>query len=83
MFFEKSTQEEAASNLVAVFQAATDRSSELCAADRAAGGGVIMTFKVAKAFGRSGLTTRQTVSWFKYDDVHICDLLDSYPKGLS
>ena len=47
---------------MATFRAAADRSPELSAVVRAAGGGVIMPFRVAKAFGRYGLTKRQTVS---------------------
>ena len=73
---------EAAGNLMVAFRAAADRSSELRAVDHAARGGVIMTSQVAKAFSYSGLTRRQTVSWFKYDDAHICDLLDPHPNGL-
>ena len=68
---------------MAAFGAAADRSSVLRAADHAAGGEAIMTYSVAKALGRSGLTTRQTVSWFKYDDMHICDVPGPHPNGLA
>ena len=56
------TSKEVACNSMAVFRAATDRSSELSAAEHAASGGVIMQLQVAKAFSRYGLTKRQIVS---------------------
>ena len=59
---------------MAASRGAADRSSELSAAERAAGGGVIMLFRVAKAFSRSRLTTRQIRPRFKNYLVHICEI---------
>ena len=67
------TPKEVACTLIATLCTVIDRSSALSAVGGAAGGGVIMPFRVAKAFGRYRLTKRQNRPRFKYYLENICE----------